>query len=407
MVVGFYYPESPLGSKRDGRNNYNSINLSNTGFNRLFETVKRYKKIKINGTLGIHRSDVLLMSLVSFYDILNLYEIRKVYNKKIIVGGPAVNNIRGYLHLIDVACFGRCDGNCINDILSGKNKTNVWYKEKDPLFQNNYTVGIADPKSFVIKTPGLFGDNIEIVESSVGCSKKCSFCHYSHWNKFVCLSQADGYKSGFSGYEDFFTSIDWGKCDRGGVTAIDGGNEKTRLLVNKKITKDQLYEKILSVNKSNYEGLHRVKCYNIYGYPWETPEKYHLDLYDVVKKVDKKLKRNVLIKLQNSHFIPFVKTPMWAEPFNMKEFHLKIKEFKFIGKKICLFPGTHNQSPRISLLSTIIQRAFTKLPESFFSVKLWNKNYKKMLEYIDSEPYNFNLGKIKKDPIYNITAFTK
>jgi len=399
MNVALWKPDCSINS-RDGRKNHDGRNYPYTALSRFGRKLTKRHNVSVFRP-GDWRVDIILCSMQSFYDVLKLKELSETKPKKakIIIGGPACNNIRGYLNFIDGAYFGRCDCDDILGVVTMSELPSLWVKQNDPNFQKKYIVAQAQIESFLADQLCLFGD-AEFIEHSVGCPMKCSFCFYSHWNKFTKVAKTKRYTSGTGPYEDWFNSFQWKTAARGGVSALDGSNESTRYRVNKKISTEDIRSKLLEVNESSYGGLHRIKLYNIYGYPWECPSDLHLDLFDVVQEVDTLLSKKILIKMQNSHFIPYVKTPMALEPFNFQQFHRKIKDFLFVGENCKLFPGTHNQSPRLALLSTIIQRADRQLPDSFFDKKLWKADYLKLKKY--AEDNGFSLGKINYDLLENI-----
>lgn len=400
MYISLWKPDDLI-SSRDGRCNYRGRDYAYTALNRFGRKLSMAHH-SVTTWRGDWWTDVILCSMQSFYDVLKLKALSesKPRNCKIIIGGPACNNIRGYLDFIDAAYFGRCDGNKILSVVKLEASPSLWIKEGDPTFCKTYTVDEALKESFLSEQKSMFGEP-EYEEKAVGCPMKCSFCHYSHFNKFVRLQDSGRYNSGVAPYEDFFNTFSWGAAKRGGVTALDGSSERTRFKVNKKIRTSDIRKKLLEVNQSGYEGLHRVKIYNIYGYPWECPSTLGLDLWEVVSDTDTLIDKNVLIKMQQSHFIPYVKTPMAGEPFNFEPFHQKVKEFLFVGQKIKLFPGTHNQSPKLALLATIIQRAREQLPDSFFDEKLWRADFGTVKQY--AHRLNaVDLGKINYDVIANV-----
>ncbi len=217
--VGVGYFKQPLFSPRDGRVENDSYMQPYSGLREVAARIDR-GSYSVNPMYvgGDSEIDHLLISMISFYDFYNLRnEIPATRQYQVIVGGPACHNIRSVLDQIDVAVFGRCDGDTINRILSGEHLPNVWRKSEDPMFEGGYTVGAAD---LTADQRGLFGP--VHTEKSVGCPVGCSFCFYSHWNKFVSSSTGNRYSSGTAPYEDFFTRLDWKRCARGGVTALDG-----------------------------------------------------------------------------------------------------------------------------------------------------------------------------------------
>ena len=285
-----------ISGRADRKNKYYD-SFSYSGLNKILNELNYdYDFISV---IDINNYDFILISLISYLDILNLVSTIPTKRKcKIILGGPACNNIRGFIDYIDIAVFGRCDSGDINKIIDGKILSNVWYKSNDPKFEFEYIVGITK--------------ELSINEKSVGCKRKCAFCFYSHWNKYYTKKQHKGYSSGYLEYEDIFLSLDWEKCKRGGVSAFDGLSEKSRYLVKKPLYKENIIEKLFESNNISFKDKKlRLKLYCIAGYPWEDEKIIeNFDLIKIIEHISKKIRNRIVIKLHISHFIPFQKTPM-------------------------------------------------------------------------------------------------
>jgi hypothetical protein len=327
----------------------------------FFEAKKNWGIKKIVSQLGyeydfcssatINEYEHVLVSLTSYYDILNLIRAIPIDRKcKIHVGGPGVNNIRGYLPYIDTAWFGRCDFGEINGIIEGVNYRSLWRKTDDQEFNGSYEV--CKP---TIEGLGKTGWE---EETSVGCKQKCKFCHYSWWNGYA-EKQEESYKSGYTHYEDFFQHIDWsmGRI----LTALDGMTEQTRLKVGKPISYEKIKEKLLETNKiKNREKNITAKIYSIIGYPWEDENEIaKCDITKALNEIGHRLKNPLLLFFHFSHFVPMQKTPMWAVPFNFHNYWKDAKETPclYSSDNIKLYTGTSTTSPASAAEETIIQRA--------------------------------------------------
>jgi radical SAM superfamily enzyme YgiQ (UPF0313 family) len=298
----------------------------------------------------INNYDHVLCSLTSWFDILNLIRNVPIQRKaKIHIGGPGVNNIRGYLDYFDTAWFGRCDKGEVNKIIDGLCHESLYRKSLDPEFVGEYKVCVGEPD-----TIGHDGEN----ETSVGCSQKCTFCHYSFWNKYVEKDEKS-YKSGQKNYEDFFQSVDWSRGKI--ITALDGMTENTRKIVRKPISYDKIKEKLLESNQiTGREKNLAVKIYSIIGYPWESKDEISkCDITKALKEISPQLKNKILMYFHFSHFVPMQKTPMWWVNFNWSNYWEKAKEspLLFGDEKIKLYTGTSTTSPASAACETIIQRA--------------------------------------------------
>ncbi|MCK9570081.1 hypothetical protein M0R72_14150 [Candidatus Pacearchaeota archaeon] len=348
---------------RDCRSDYSFDGISGRGFKKILAELNRPYEYCSTETINNY-SDVLC-SLTSYHDVLNLV-LNIPINKKaqVHIGGPACNNIRPILPYIDSANFGRCDNGKINGIIDGSEYQSVWYKSNDPKFEGKYEVDASSAK-------GLDDD-----EHAYGCRQKCSFCFYSHWNKHTEKNASTQYSSGFSTHEDFFQSLKWEKCLRGGVTALDGITEETRIKVRKMIRRKDIIDTMLKSNDIKTNTRLRVKVYCIAGYPWEDKNEIEkLDLLDVLQELYADLRNQITIRMHFSHFIPFQKTPLWNVRFNFANYRDYCLGHKLLFDKggIRLFSGgTFTPSPSPSAQSTIIQRASnedTKIIEKLASPK--------------------------------------
>lgn len=323
-------------------------NKKNFGLNKILSQLNY--EYEYCSTVNMNKYKHIIVSITSYYDILNLVKnISKERNSKIHIGGPGVNNIRGFLPFIDTAWFGRCDHGEINGIINGDNYKSLWRKKDDQKFEGIYYVS----------KPTLDGLGYEgEEETSVGCRQKCKFCHYSWWNGYI-EDDEKSYKSGFTSYEDFFQAIKW---ERGRViTALDGMTEETRKRISKPISYEKIKEKILETNKIiNRDKNITAKIYSVIGYPWESRNELEkCDIAKVLKEIEGKINNKLLFYFHLSHFIPMQKTPLWYVKFNWSNYRkeAKKKPMLYSTDKIKLYTGTATTSPSSAAEQTIIQRS--------------------------------------------------
>lgn len=321
--------------------------MEHYGFRKVLSELKY--KYTFCSTQTIKNFDYVLISLTSFYDVLNLMaNVPKNRGKtKIIVGGAGVNNIEPILDYIDVANFGRCDLGKINQIIEGEKLSSVWYKSKDQYFKEIYEVDLSNKEGLGDKEHGL------------GCRKKCSFCFHSWWNNFLTSKNSyDSLNFYGGGSEDFITQADFSKHLI--VTGLDGMTEQTRFKVNKKIKRNDIKKALLSLNDFDKNEKKTVmKLYSVIGFPWETEtEISKCDLIPTCEEIDAQMKNKLIIKFQLSHFIPRQKTPLWAAKFNWNNYRKQadLKRNLFIGDNIQLYSGLYNSSPIAAAEETVWQR---------------------------------------------------
>ena len=336
---------------RKGKTITKTDGIYGVGFRKILSELKQ--PYEYCTTKTINNYDHVLCSLTSYHDVLLVVKNIPIERRsQIHIGGPGCNNINPILEHIDTANFGRCDNGKINNIIHGDEIKSVWCKKTDPGFEGQYFVDGSSAS-------GLAGG-----EQSFGCPQKCGFCFYSHWNKFVKRKTANRYSSGVGNSEDFFQAIDWMKCQSGGVSAVDGMNQRTRDKINKPISSQDIIDTLLKSNEIQTKTLLRLKLYCIAGFPWETLQDIiEFDFIDIVKKLYKEIKNKIIIRINFSHFIPFQKTPLWRAPFNFTDFRdwCVNNPVLFEGENIKVYSsGRYTPSPSLAAVSTIIQRATKK-----------------------------------------------
>ena len=331
---------------RDGRRSFAFDSMRNTGIRKICKDLRQPYEFCTPATMD--RYDAVFVSLHSFLDIANvMLYVPTTRRTAVIVGGPACHNIRPMIGRVDVANFGRCDSGKINRILDGENLPSVWRATADPTFSGGYTVDHATP------------EGMDPSENMVGCHKRCAFCFYSWWNGPTATRSR--YSSGFGGHEDFFSTMDWETAKRGAVTAIDGQTAEIRRHVGKPLSVKGIASILARANDVVFDKALRVKLYTIVGYPGETADAAVVtDMVDACRIADEQSKNRIVIAMKPSHFIPFQKTPMWAEPFNLADMRPAAiaAPVLFSGKHITLYSGgSYTPTPMRAALSTVFQRA--------------------------------------------------
>jgi len=305
----------------------------------------------ISSVEEMNQYDYVLISITSHQDIETIIKHFPKKEKRgniIIVGGSGIINPVVLYNFVDIIVLGRCD-NQINNIINGKYSDNVIDTKKDKYYEGKYSIGMA--KKQININHG--GKNILFNESSYGCKFKCFFCHYGWANKYVDFKKENSYKSGYNGNEDIFKNMIWKKT-RYQVSAIDGISEISRRRANKKLTKNEIINKLLDRDNAGFlQNSLQLKLYNIVGYSWENDtDNYYSEIEEILKYVDSKLNGKITILLNNTHFIPMPLTPFESLPLNMIDF--KKIDYSFNGKKIKLiksYAGYGIKSQRKNLIS--------------------------------------------------------
>lgn len=333
--------------------------------------------------------DYALYSLISPLDQKNIiYNLRWIKNRskvKVIVGGAGLTNIRLISNLIDIAVFGRAEGQ-INDIISDKMLPNVWRKEDDPHISKKY-----EYRQALYLLPQ---------ESNVGCPNKCHFCQYSYTHKL--FKKTDRYDSEsnllYSGSEDDFRHLKI-TDGRHHISAIDGVSEYSRKRVNKLILNKDITKKMREINDNEINTRQSLKLYTICGYPWEYPGREYLtELEDVFRKGDAAKKRNnVNVFLLFTPFSPEPLTPMQRMKPDLKtnwrdELTKKRPYILYDGNNTKVYIHQYILTNYALLERVLINRGWEKHRELFDKLlftpkfqklrvneKMWNLNHQKML----------------------------
>jgi len=279
----------------------------------------------------INDYDFLLYSVNSDKDYLIL--IRDFYKKqvkpKIIVGGSDIINLYLLKDVVDIQVIGRAEGQ-INDIIEGREFTNVWRRENDYNIEKKYT----------IRQPQYLLSVGNRHEHNVGCNFKCKFCQYG--NKFPLFIKNLGYNSGQDERELMFTDIDWNLAKSRVVTSIDGSTENSRMLVNKRLSNERIIKKITDAYNIKTKSPLLLSVYNIIGYPWEDKKTAELsELLHLLKQADyTKTTHKIWIDFRFNHFIPMLLTPFEKSALNIINFRELV--FKKFGND--LFKGNNIQA---------------------------------------------------------------
>lgn len=274
-----------------------------------------------------------IITFTSHYDVISFASITEKIVKgrcKLVAGGAGLNNPELFSDIIDYQIVGRGE-----DAICGL----IYNNDHSEFYRKNDVLTIRQPKRLL--TIG------EWSECSVGCSIGCKFCQYG--NKF--RNENNKYQSGANLKEDFITQYDWKK--RNGITAIDGTTEDIRKSVGKNITDDQIISKLTEVYELP-EKKHKIKIYNIIGFPGETLE--HIEhLKSLFVRADRKSHTKLDIWLLMTHFVPMRFTPMYSEKVNEINFRNYIMEKRYVE---CFFSG---QSIKVKIMPHITTPKSSKL----------------------------------------------
>lgn len=326
--------------------------------------------------------DFILYSVNSEKDYLIL--IRDFYKKqikpKIIVGGSDIINIHILRDIVDIQVIGRAEGQ-INEILQGKEFSNVWRKENDYNFE----------KKYLIRQPKYLLSVGNKQEHNVGCNFKCKFCQYG--NKFPLFIKNLGYNSGQDERELMFKDINWNLAKSRVVTSIDGSTEQSRILANKRLSNEQIIKKITEAYEVKTQSPLLLSVYNIIGYPWEDENTANLDeiLYFLKHSDYRKKTHKIWIDFRFNHFIPMLLTPFENQSMNILNFRELV--FNIFGNDLFKgnnieakifngFPSVQKTADRLYVYrSFYIDKHILEMTKNKYYINSMNERFEKIKEY--------------------------
>lgn len=303
----------------------------------------------------INSVDFALISLTSYYDVLNV--INELHGKKItakiVMGGAGYNNVGLLRDYAYVGTVGRGEGT-IASILAGEHVPGLYYRESNRDLQS--PISIMPLRKFIEIDDAYVG---QYCEQSIGCQRKCYFCEYSWKHKWT--KKDTGYHSGLMNRETLLQDVDWSTYhNKDLVTAIDGATEQTRHIINKPIRNDEITAKMMEIYDAPKDYM-SLKLYCLLGYPFETrfePEEA-VEALIAARRQGASKRANVLIV--SPHFMPMPFTPMECEPVNWTNFREEIRAYdwsKFGSGNINVYWNwSLASSPLSAAEATILNRA--------------------------------------------------
>ena len=266
------------------------------------EVDKRNHAVRYIAPHQIDECDFVLVSLTSAWDILSLIHYVPIRRRaKIIAGGQGLVNPRPFMQYLDLAVFGRAEGQ-INELIDGGRGANVLDVGKDPAAEGNYEYRQAQY---------LLGD-----EADTGCIRKCFFCGYGWTHR--SLNRGGNYQASddalYSSSEQFLSELRLTENVHYSA-GLDGWSEASRRSVGKPFSNTSLVEKLKTLTEdAAARGWARLslKLYMIHAYPWEKPlADYTGEMARALADLDGKLSSGrLVIFFKATPFCPEPMTPM-------------------------------------------------------------------------------------------------
>ena len=331
---------------REQTKNIASVDMTNFGLNAILKELD--EPYEYCNARTVNDYEFILISLTSSMDVENLIYTFEAFapsevKAKVIVGGFGVININLIKTYIDIACFGRCEGQ-INDILADKRLSNVWRKEDDPELTGEYEIRQAQ---YLVDG-----------ECAIGCRHQCGFCQYTYTRRPMKPNQLYRHGKSTSAIESEWAALEVSKAGSY-TTAWDGWSDETRRKVLKPVTDSSIRRKLIEIGTNkDIDGGINLKVFQIVGYPWETKESVLEDIYNtnkLLREIDSNIYNNITLVFYNTPFSPEPLTPMQYDASNIYINWRDVLNFKYVynGKRL---KGII--SPMISGSYTLMKRTF-------------------------------------------------
>jgi hypothetical protein len=301
------------------------------GLRVIIDSIERaeFGPVEYAGVATIHEYDLILVSITSDCDWWQFIRERLQWRSgkyKVVIGGPGVLNVRPFLEFADFFALGRGEDSIIellHYMQSGGSLPDGIIEASSFDVNRKYKIRqIEKPYPHSIR----LSDNRQYCEGFIGCNHKCLFCGYTWHRKYIGDGEYKMQDSLFGGIEHKERAIldmkkDYSRIDFSKLrtTAIDGFSERLRFAVQKKISKDCLadfFNRLLLASIQGNATPHKLKIYNICGFPSETEEDV-LEFIETLSGADEALKvaqKQWWIDLHCTPFRPMPATPAACWP---------------------------------------------------------------------------------------------
>lgn len=285
------------------------------------------------GVSSVHQYDVVLVSLTSDCDWWPFIQERQKWKRgeyKVLIGGAGVLHVSPFLPWFYAAMFGRGE-NLIVPLVKAIERGEQWENESVAYaddFSEDRIYRIAQVRNGY-PHPVPLVEGAQFCETTIGCNHRCLFCGYTWQRRFV--SPHKTYQMDSALFTDISnkelamldmakdkTAIDFSHLR---TTAIDGFSERIRFGVNKKISREMMRDFLVAMIESD-AAPHRLKIYNICGYPSETTEDWQ-EYAETVAEADAIAKpgsKQWGIDLHSTPFRPMPATPMACAAASKKNY---------------------------------------------------------------------------------------
>lgn len=261
--------------------------------------------------------DIVLVSLTSSYDLLSFAKqvgLEKKWQKgdrrfKVIIGGAGCINIYPIIDLIDYAFFGRAEGLAkmiVNNEYEGDGFMDVTDGNIKP-------VKLRQPQKLLDLHIQFGKKSNKVKEKFTGCPNKCYYCHYSFSREMTGNPYTESYDGAAYQELDYFKIEKYNPNNPYIITAIDGCTEKIRDIYNRKLPDERIRDFLIKASEiTKCKGL-IIQVYTILGMEGENENSWQY-MIDNMSKVDKYLKKHILIKIKMTPFRPSPLTPSQYSP---------------------------------------------------------------------------------------------
>ena len=225
-----------------------------------------------------HKYQIVLVSIIASCDVWTYIGERMEWSKSnkpfVVVGGPGVMNVRGYLDCFDAAVFGRGEDVIVPLIKSVESGSRM--EDLSVCYADEFSVDKRYEYKQAIRPWGKYklANGRDADENMIGCYRRCLFCNYT-WSRRWSQTEWNQGKSiwGVSKEMTFF-DIDVNNPETMkdfSVVGLDGYSERLRFMVGKGITRVMWRSFVQNLSSSGNQYAKRmVKVFNMCGLPTET-----------------------------------------------------------------------------------------------------------------------------------------
>lgn len=338
-----------------------NLNIGACIIKQILEEETEDYKINFTTAENAHKHEIILISLTSTIDNLNLLHTvkqLKTWQKenrkfKTIVGGFGLQNIYPIRDYIDYAIFGRAE-EIISDTI--KHATDNTPHEHPSIMNLPQITNVKIAQTTKPYPHTLNTKPTPFTETMLGCHNRCRFCHYTYSRKQPKTQHYDRtLRKSSKEYHIKDIPTYWDKRSRL-TTSIDGFSQRLRKAFHKNITDTDIQDTLEYISKHGEKKKAWIQLYNIVNYPTETQKDIE-DFHTTLKQI-KTSNTELIINIQPTPFRPSIITPSQWMPVNIEmDWSNKARANIIHEEKLWTFNSRYIESPFTHLSDMVMIRS--------------------------------------------------